>query len=54
MVTSDYIEQRIILQMGGARITPTELWWEIETLKKRLRKSRMLAIKIKPLHLLMS
>ncbi|GFR34902.1 NYN domain-containing protein [Thermobrachium celere] len=38
VVTSDYVEQRIALQMGGARITPNELLWEIEALQKDVRK----------------
>jgi len=38
VVTSDYVEQRITLQMGGARITPNELLWEIEALEKDVRK----------------
>jgi hypothetical protein len=51
VVTSDYIEQRIVLQMGGARITPSELWWEIESLKKDVQKKSNVSYKDKTITL---
>lgn len=51
VVTSDYIEQRIALQMGGIRITPLELWWEIETLKKDVQKKSNVSYKDKTITL---
>jgi len=38
VVTSDYLEQRIALQMGGIRITPREFLLEIESIKKGIRE----------------
>lgn len=51
VVTSDYIEQRIVLQMGGARITPSELWWEIESIKKDVQKKSNVSYKDKTITL---
>ncbi|WP_027308824.1 NYN domain-containing protein [Caloramator sp. ALD01] len=51
VVTSDYIEQRIVLQMGGVRITPLELWWEIESLKKDVYKKSNVSYKDKTITL---
>lgn len=43
VVTSDYIEQRITLQMGGLRMTPNELWYEIKLLEKNIEKKKKIS-----------
>lgn len=37
VVTSDYLEQRIVLQGGGARMTPRELKIDIEEMKRTVK-----------------
>lgn len=43
VVTSDYLEQRITLQMGGIRITPKELFDDIRNLKRRVNEKTKLS-----------
>lgn len=38
VVSSDYLEQRIVLQMGGIRITPGEFLLEIQNAKKHIKE----------------
>ncbi|SKA96007.1 hypothetical protein SAMN05443428_1204 [Caloramator quimbayensis] len=38
VVSSDYLEQRIVLQMGGIRITPKEFLIEIQNIKKVIKE----------------
>lgn len=38
VVSSDYLEQRIVLQMGGIRITPNEFLLEIQNINKRIKE----------------
>jgi predicted RNA-binding protein with PIN domain len=38
VITSDYLEQRITLQMGGIRITPNEFLNDIRNAKKRIQE----------------
>jgi predicted RNA-binding protein with PIN domain len=38
VVTSDYLEQSIVLRNGGARMTPRELRKEIDDARKNMRK----------------
>lgn len=38
VITSDYLEQRITLQMGGIRITPNEFLIDIKGSKKKIRE----------------
>ncbi|EYE87222.1 tetracycline resistance protein [Fervidicella metallireducens AeB] len=38
VATSDYLEQRIVLQMGGIRITPAELLNEISLTKTKIKE----------------
>lgn len=38
VATSDYLEQRIVLQMGGIRITPTELLSEVNLTKTKIKE----------------
>jgi predicted RNA-binding protein with PIN domain len=42
VVTSDYLEQRITLQMGGIRITPKEFYIELKHTKNKIRKKTAL------------
>ena len=37
VATSDYLEQRIVLQGGGARMTPRELKIDIEEMKRTVK-----------------
>lgn len=43
VITSDYLEQRITLQMGGIRITPNEFLIDIKGSKKRIREKTNLS-----------
>lgn len=38
VVTSDYLEQRIVLQMGGIRITPSEFLLDIKKSKVKIKE----------------
>jgi len=42
VVTSDYLEQRIIFQMGGIRITPNEFLSDIKNSKKIVKEKTTL------------
>lgn len=45
VVTSDYLEQRITLQMGGIRITPKEFLLEIQNIKTTIKERAKLPFK---------
>lgn len=47
VVTSDYLEQRITLQMGGIRITPKEFLHEIEHIDKVIKEKSKISYKDK-------
>jgi predicted RNA-binding protein with PIN domain len=43
VITSDYLEQRITLQMGGIRITPNEFLIDIKGSRKKIRDKTKLS-----------
>lgn len=42
VVTSDFLEQKIVLSAGGIRVTPSELWAEINSINKKFNKKQIL------------
>ena len=47
VVTFDYLEQRVVLQMGGMRITPNEFLQDINNASKRIHEKTQIKISTK-------